>query len=91
MTYIDAPIGTHGAAGHRGSRPAGTINFNTSSDRVRLCYPHVKVYDAATDGERLQPLSIRAAGLRAKVDNDNGYWWSSSSKELLGVIGLGVP
>jgi hypothetical protein len=74
-----------------GRGPAGAINFNTSSDRVRLCYPHVKVYDAATDGERLEPLSIRAAGLRAKVDLDDGYWWSSSNRELVGVIGLERP
>ncbi|PBJ94747.1 phage tail protein [Pseudomonas plecoglossicida] len=90
VTYIDAPIGTTVQQVIAGRGPAGTINFNTSSDRVRLCYPHVKVYDPV-NGERLQPLSIRAAGLRAKVDNDNGYWWSSSNKELLGVIGLERP
>ncbi|OLS63744.1 phage tail sheath subtilisin-like domain-containing protein [Pseudomonas putida] len=90
VAYIDAPIGTTVQQVIAGRGPAGAINFNTSSDRVRLCYPHVKVYDAA-NGERLQPLSIRAAGLRAKVDNDNGYWWSSSNKELLGVIGLERP
>lgn len=88
VAYIDAPIGTTVQQVIAGRGPAGTINFNTSSDRVRLCYPHVKVYDAATDGERLQPLSIRAAGLRAAVDNDKGYWWSSSNQELVGVIGL---
>ena len=88
VAYIDAPIGTTPAQAVMGRGPAGTINFNSSSDRVRLCYPHVKVYDAATDGERLQPLSIRAAGLRAKVDLDLGYWWSSSNQELIGVIGL---
>ena len=91
VAYIDAPIGTTVQQVIAGRGPAGGINFNTSSDRVRLCYPHVKVYDAATDGERLQPLSIRAAGLRAKVDNDNGYWWSSSNQELIGVIGLERP
>lgn len=90
VAYIDAPIGTTVQQVIAGRGPTGTINFNTSSDRVRLCYPHVKVYDQAT-GDRLQPLSIRAAGLRAKVDNDNGYWWSSSNKELLGVIGLERP
>ncbi len=90
VTYIDAPIGTTVQQAIAGRGPAGTINFNTSSDRVRPCYPHVKVYDPVT-GERLQPLSIRAAGLRAKVDNDNGYWWSSSNKELVGVIGLERP
>ncbi|WP_095128663.1 phage tail sheath subtilisin-like domain-containing protein [Pseudomonas sp. Irchel s3h14] len=91
VAYIDAPIGTTVQQVISGRGPAGSINFNTSSDRVRLCYPHVKVYDAATDGERLQPLSIRAAGLRAKVDNDKGYWWSSSNQELMGVIGLERP
>ncbi|TXI34365.1 MAG: phage tail sheath family protein [Aquipseudomonas alcaligenes] len=88
IAYIDAPIGTTVQQVIAGRGPAGVINFNTSSDRVRLCYPHVKVYDAATDGERLEPLSIRAAGLRAKVDLDDGYWWSSSNRELVGVIGL---
>ncbi|UZE21851.1 phage tail sheath subtilisin-like domain-containing protein [Pseudomonas sp. B21-056] len=91
VAYIDAPIGTTVQQVIAGRGPAGAINFNTSSDRVRLCYPHVKVYDATTNGERLQPLSIRAAGLRAKVDNDSGYWWSSSNQELMGVIGLERP
>lgn len=91
IAYIDAPIGTTVQQVIAGRGPAGAINFNTSSDRVRLCYPHVKVYDAATDGERLEPLSIRAAGLRAKVDLDDGYWWSSSNRELVGVIGLERP
>ncbi|WP_028684144.1 phage tail sheath subtilisin-like domain-containing protein [Pseudomonas chlororaphis] len=91
MAYIDAPIGITVQQAIAGRGPAGTINFNTSSDRARLCYPHVKVYDAATDGSRLQPLSIRLAGLRAKVDIDKGHWWSLSNQELIGVIGLERP
>ncbi|MDS9879372.1 phage tail sheath subtilisin-like domain-containing protein [Pseudomonas protegens] len=91
VAYIDAPIGTTVQQVIAGRGPTGAINFNSSSDRVRLCYPHVKVYDAATNGERLQPLSIRAAGLRAKVDQDKGYWCSSSNQEMLGVIGLERP
>lgn len=92
VTYVDAPIGSTVQQVVAGRGPAGAINFNTSSDRVRLCYPHVKVYDAsAASGERLQPLSIRAAGLRAKTDHDKGYWWSSSNQQLLGVIGLERP
>ncbi|HCI1954310.1 TPA: phage tail sheath subtilisin-like domain-containing protein, partial [Pseudomonas aeruginosa] len=71
IAYIDAPIGTTVQQAIAGRGPSGSINFNTSSDRARLCYPHVKVYDTATNSERLEPLSIRAAGLRAKVDNDN--------------------
>ena len=91
VAYIDAPIGATPAQVIAGRGPAGTINFNTSSDRVRLCYPHVKVYDARTNQERLEPLSVRAAALRAKVDLDLGYWWSSSNQELLGVLGLERP
>lgn len=91
VAYVDAPIGATVQQVLAGRGPSGAINFNISSDRVRLCYPHVKVYDAATNGERLQPLSIRAAGLRAKIDNDHGYWWSSSNQPLLGVIGLERP
>lgn len=91
VAYIDAPIGATVQQVIAGRGPLGTINFNTNSDRVRLCYPHVKIYDARTNGERLQPLSVRAAGLRAKVDNDSGYWWSSSNQELVGVIGLERP
>ncbi|STJ56389.1 phage-related contractile tail sheath protein [Escherichia coli] len=84
VTYIDAPVGTTFAQALAGRGPEGTINFNTSSDRVRLCYPHVKVYDPVTNTERLEPLSQRAAGLRARVDLDKGYWWSSSNQEILG-------
>ena len=88
VTYIDAPVGTTFAQALAGRGPEGTINFNTSSDRVRLCYPHVRVYDAATNSERLEPLSQRAAGLRAKVDLEKGYWWSSSNQEILGITGV---
>ncbi len=88
VTYIDAPVGTTFAQALAGRGPEGTINFNTSSDRVRLCYPHVKVYDPVTNTERLEPLSQRAAGLRARVDLDKGYWWSSSNQEILGISGV---
>lgn len=88
VTYIDAPVGTTFEQAISGRGPAGTINFNTSSDRVKLCYPHVKVYDANTNSERLEPLSQRAAGLRAKVDNEKGYWWSSSNQEISGITGV---
>ncbi|MFP1743993.1 phage tail sheath subtilisin-like domain-containing protein [Lonsdalea quercina] len=88
VTYVDAPIGTTFQQAISGRGPTGTINFNTSSDRVKLCYPHVKVYDANTNSERLEPLSQRAAGLRAKVDNEKGYWWSSSNQEISGITGV---
>lgn len=87
IAYVDAPIGTAFADALAGRGPNGTINFNTSSDRVRLCYPYVMVADG-NGGLRLDALSARAAGLRAKVDNDKGFWWSSSNQELAGVVGV---
>ena len=84
VTYLDAPIGTTYAQALAGRGPAGSINFNTSSDRVRLCYPHVKVYDPVLNAERLEPLSARAAGLRAKVDLDKGFWWCAPTRRSPG-------
>ncbi|NMJ54198.1 phage tail sheath family protein, partial [Salmonella enterica subsp. enterica serovar Anatum] len=88
ITYIDAPIGTTFQQVLAGRGPQGAINFNTSSDRARLCYPHVKVYDSATNAEVLEPLSSRAAGLRAKVDLEKGFWWSNSNQEIQGITGV---
>lgn len=91
VAYVDAPIGISVQQAIAGRGPNGTINFNTSSSRVRLCYPHLKVYDPVTNTDRLEPLSVRAAALRAKVDSDEGYWVSSSNHEIKGVTGLERP
>ncbi|WP_318367377.1 phage tail sheath family protein [Enterobacter sp.] len=88
IAYIDAPVGTTFQQVLAGRGAQGAINFNTSSDRARLCYPHVKVYDSVTNSEVLEPLSSRAAGLRAKVDLEKGFWWSNSNQEIQGITGL---
>lgn len=88
MALVDAPIGTTYAQAITGRGPAGVINFNTSSERMVLCYPHLKVYDAQTDSERLEPLSQRLAGVICAKDNDKGYWWSPSNTEVLGIVGV---
>ncbi|EAW2472669.1 phage tail sheath family protein [Salmonella enterica subsp. enterica] len=91
VAYVDAPVGTTPQQAITGRGPAGTINFNTASGRLRLCYPHVKVYDAQTSADRLEPLSSHAAGLRAWTDLEYGYWWSSSNQQLQGVTGIERP
>ena len=88
IAYIDAPIGTTFQQVLAGRGSQGAINFNTSSDRTRLFYPHVKVYDSATNTEVLEPLSSRAAGLRAKIDLEKGFWWSNSNQEIQGITGV---
>ncbi|ECD2094072.1 phage tail sheath family protein, partial [Salmonella enterica subsp. enterica serovar Poano] len=91
VAYVDAPVGTTPQQAITGRGSAGIINFNTASGRLRLCYPHVKVYDAQTNADRLEPLSSHTAGLRAWTDLEYGYWWSSSNQLLKGVTGIERP
>lgn len=87
IALVDAPIGTTRDQAISGRGPAGDINFGFSSERVVLCYPHLKVYDAATDGTRLEPYSQRLAGVIAATDDEFGYWYSPSNKVIKGVVG----
>ncbi len=88
VTLVDAPIGTTFQQAINGRGSGGTINFNYSSDRMILCYPHLKVYDIATDTERLEPYSQRLAGVICAKDVEKGYWWSPSNTEIKGIIGV---
>jgi phage tail sheath protein FI len=85
---LDAPIGTTYDQVISGRGPTGNINFNTSSGRAVLCYPHLKVYDTATDSERLEPYSQRLAGVMCAKDTEKGYWWSPSNTEIKGIVGV---
>jgi len=85
---VDAPVGTTVQDAIVGRGPEGTINFNFASQRLILCYPHLKVYDSATESEILEPYSQRLAGVIAAKDIDKGYWWSPSNTEILGITGV---
>ncbi len=87
IAMVDAPIGTTFQAAITGRGPLGAINFNTSSERLVLCYPHLKVYDIATDTEDLEPMSQRLAGVMCAKDQERGYWWSPSNTEFKGIVG----
>lgn len=91
MAIIDAPIGVTVQQAIGGRGPSGSINFNTSSERAILCHPHLKVYDAATNSERLEPMSQRLAGVICRKDMENGYWWSPSNTEIMGITGVERP
>ena len=92
VTFFDAPVGITVQQAISGRGPAGTINFNTSSDRAGLCYPMVKMFNPAADagvGEiELANLSTVIAGAWSRRDQENGYWWSGSNLELLNVLGV---
>lgn len=85
---VDAPVGATVQDIITGRGPQGTINFNTSSQRLVLCYPHLKVYDSESDSIQLQPYSQRLAGVIAAKDVEKGYHWSPSNTEIQGIVGL---
>lgn len=91
VAYTDLPLGLtpQEAVASRGNvAPLGLDIYQTRSTRVRICYPHRKVYDSVTNGNRLEPASIAFAGVRAYIDRTQGYWTSSSNKEVVGTLGL---
>lgn len=85
---VDAPVGATVQDVIKGRGPEGTINFNTSSQRIVLCYPHLKVYDSAADKISLEPYSQRLAGVIAAKDVEKGYHWSPSNTEIKGIVGI---
>ncbi|MGS5088280.1 phage tail sheath subtilisin-like domain-containing protein [Hydrogenophaga sp. A37] len=91
VAFVDAPIGVTVPQAIAGRGVGGAINFNTSSDRVGLCYPHVKYYDTVAAAEVNGALSTLVAGAWSRRDQENGYWWSGSNIELLGITGVERP
>lgn len=85
---IDAPVGASVQEIITGRGPQGEINFNTSSQRLILCYPHLKVYDSGSDSIKLEPYSQRLAGVIAAKDIEKGYHWSPSNTEIQGIVGV---
>ena len=84
---IDAPIGTTVSGAIAGRGPAGSINFNTSSKRAVLCYPHLRAFDLATEANVNRPFSSYLAGVIASTDLSEGFWVSPSNKEIKGIVG----
>ena len=84
--YIQLPKGTSLSKAIQGRGPMGTINASASNENVRHFYPY-----AIGSNNELENLATHAAGLRMKVDVEHGYWFSSSNRELAGVIGMEVP
>ena len=89
LALIDAPAGLT-VQQVLNARGAGG-QLNTSAYRAVICYPHLKVWDTATNSERLEPFSQRLAGVIAKTDHEDGYWFSPSNREILGIIGIERP
>lgn len=87
IALLDAPVGTTPANAIAGRGPSGSINFNTSSKRAYLLYPHVKALNVDTGEVDNFPYSSFMAGVIAETDNSQGYWVSPSNKEIKGITG----
>lgn len=88
MTWFDAPMGTTVAEAIAGHGPAGTINFNFADKRVGLLFNMPTALDPYTGVSQTRWFSAFFAGLVAKNDVDNGYWFSPSNKAMLGITGF---
>lgn len=66
---------------------ADAVNYGLGfgSDRAYLVDPQVKV--SRDEGVVVEGASSFAAGIIAQVDNDLGFWWSPSNKEIAGIVG----
>jgi phage tail sheath protein FI len=56
--------------------------------RVYVVDPWVKIF---TSHEEIVPPSPYVAGLIARSDNENGFWWSPSNQEIYGIVGTARP
>lgn len=64
---------------------------NFGSKRAMVIDPWVRAFDTLSASEVVRPGSAVAAGLRAKVDLNNGFWWSMSNQTISGILGTVRP
>lgn len=56
-------------------------------ERVEMMWPWVRVFDTEQAKNIDRPYSARAAGLRARIDAEKGFWWSKSNQQVYGIVG----
>ncbi len=61
------------------------------SARVYVVDPWVTVWNTTTNSTDSLPASARVAGMIAKSDNERGFWWSPSNREIYGIMGTSRP
>ncbi|EAO4397111.1 phage tail protein [Salmonella enterica] len=79
VTYIDSPS--------MATAQEVTRRRASFGGRVELLRPRVGVMNAA--GQTVfRPYSARAAGLRARIDYEKGWWWSKSNQDIYNITGV---
>jgi len=61
------------------------------SKRAMVIDPWVTAFDTLSASQVTRPASAIAAGLRAKIDTDKGFWWSISNQNINGITGTTRP
>jgi len=74
-----------------GRTDAITYREDWGSDRIYIVDPWVKVWDTLTNQNVDMPASARVAGMIARMDNTNGFWWSPSNQIMNGITGPSRP
>lgn len=54
--------------------------------RVEILRP--RVFTSSSSSSTSRAYSACAAGLRCRIDNENGFWWSKSNQQIMGVTAL---
>lgn len=54
--------------------------------RVEILRP--RVFTTSSSGKTARAYSACAAGLRCRIDNEKGFWWSKSNQQIMGVTAL---
>lgn len=62
--------------------------FQSASKSAMLLYPYLKRYDFATDSTVLTPPSPYFAGIISASDNERGFWFSPSNRQIQGIVGV---
>ena len=76
---------------NRNDADAITYRGLFGSRRVYVVDPWVKVLDPETNTVISEGSSARVAGLIARSDNERGFWWSPSNREVNGILGTSRP
>jgi phage tail sheath protein FI len=83
VAFVDGPDTTDAAAVQWRQK----IN----SDRIYPIDVKHMVWDTELDAYVTQPASPRFAGVQARVDRQQGFWWSLSNKPINGIGGVSRP
>ncbi|MBF0445092.1 MAG: phage tail sheath subtilisin-like domain-containing protein [Magnetococcales bacterium] len=64
-----------------------TYREDFGSARLYVVDPWVKVWDTNKEEIAILPASARVAGIISKSDNERGFWWSPSNRQMYGIMG----